>query len=539
MSRQRLRPSLDELTTEICPRCSGQGRIRDIESLALSILRVLEEESLKERSSIVRARVPLNVAAYLLNEKRREVADIEQRTTTHVVIVPAMELETPHYEIQRIRDDTAETESTVPSYELTETGLTTEPLEVREKPAPKPAQEAAVKAPPLPQPPTERRAEATPAKTSGFAKFLRAVFTDLFSGKAAADTDAGRPAKKDAQSMRSNRPRNRGGRSQQQAGADRHKPTGERRPRRGEARGEGADADKRRRRPQRTEGGNRSEEARQGRQRNGTPREGGQAESRSEQARGEPSRRRRSRGPRRQPRAEQARAENAEEPSQTASEAGDQPPRDAGNDASRSRRKPRRDRSSLANREQAAPPQRSAPPPDNKPARAAPVVEQAAAPTEEPAQPETPSRPVAETQRASNDPRQRRRRAAEAKDEASAEATLVEPDEPAPPLVEDVAMPPETVEHEAATETAGPQADVDVAQGDPAPLDAPAAALDDKLETVADADAPDPAPLDVPATEEVAPAPAPPPHHGRALNDPRELRKGAARDTSTSDAALD
>ena len=194
MSRQRLRPSLDELTTEICPRCSGQGRIRDIESLALSILRVLEEESLKERSSMVRARVPLNVAAYLLNEKRREVADIEQRTSTHVVIIPAMELETPHYEIQRIRDDTAETESTVPSYELTETGLNPDPLEVRDQPAAKPPQEAAVKAPPLPRPPlprppTERSSEAAPEPAGGFTKFLRAVVTDLFTGKPAAETE--------------------------------------------------------------------------------------------------------------------------------------------------------------------------------------------------------------------------------------------------------------------------------------------------------------------------------------------------------------
>ena len=542
MSRQRLRPSLDELTTEICPRCSGQGRIRGIESLALSILRVLEEESLKERSSIVRARVPLNVAAYLLNEKRREVADIEQRTSTHVVIVPAMELETPHYEIQRIRDDTAETESTVPSYELTETGLNADPLEVREQPAPKPAQEAAVKAPPLPRSPTERRAEATPAEPGGFAKLFRAVFTDLFSGKAAADNEPQRPAKKDDQPKRSNRPRNRGGRSQQ-TGADR-KPTGERRPRRGEARGDGGKTDNRRRRPQRTEGGNRSEDGRQGRQRNGTPRETGQAESRPEQDRGEPSRRRRGRGPRRQARAEQARPENAEETGQTASEAGDEPSRDTGNDASRSRRKPRRDRSSLANREH-APPQRVAPT-DNEPAPEEPVAEQAT-PTEEPApQPETSSKPAAGSRRASNDPRQRRRREAETTEETPAETAVVERVEPEAPAVEDVAMPSEAVEkQEPEPDPAGVEADFDAAPGDPAPLDAPAAAMDDELETAADADAPEPAPPgepappDVATTEEVAPAPTPAPHRGRALNDPRELRRAAARDASTSDAAAD
>ncbi len=121
MSRQRLRPSLEELTTEICPRCNGQGRIRDIRSLALAILRIMEEECLKERSSVVRAMVPLNIASFLLNEKRADVADIERRTGTHVVIVPNVNLETPHFEIQRLRDDHISEEGDVPSYELTET----------------------------------------------------------------------------------------------------------------------------------------------------------------------------------------------------------------------------------------------------------------------------------------------------------------------------------------------------------------------------------------------------------------------------------
>ena len=120
MSRQRLRPSLVELSTEACPRCSGQGRIRDIKSLALAILRVMEEESLKERSSMVRALVPLNIAAYLLNEKRQDVAEIERRTETHIVIVPNVNMETPQYEVQRIRDDRVVGEIDVPSYELTE-----------------------------------------------------------------------------------------------------------------------------------------------------------------------------------------------------------------------------------------------------------------------------------------------------------------------------------------------------------------------------------------------------------------------------------
>ena len=122
MSRQRLRPSLVELTTEACPRCSGQGRIRDIKSLALAILRVMEEESLKERSSMVRVLVPLSIATFLLNEKRQDVAEIERRTETHIVIVPNVNMETPQYEVQRIRDDRGVGDVDVPSYELTEIG---------------------------------------------------------------------------------------------------------------------------------------------------------------------------------------------------------------------------------------------------------------------------------------------------------------------------------------------------------------------------------------------------------------------------------
>ena len=188
MSRQRLRPSLAELTTEVCPRCSGQARIRDVESLALSILRVVEEQCLKQRSSIVRARVPINVSAYLLNEKRREVADIEQRTTTHVVIVPAADLETPHYDVQRIRDDSAAAEGTVPSYEFTDAANQAEVAEPRPRRAPPPPQQPAVTvsppAPPQRDPkPAEAEAPSAPAvakKTQAQAK--RSILSRIASG---------------------------------------------------------------------------------------------------------------------------------------------------------------------------------------------------------------------------------------------------------------------------------------------------------------------------------------------------------------------
>ena len=190
MSRQRLRPSLQELTTEICPRCSGQGRIRDLKSLALSILRVVEEEALKQRSSMVRARVPLNIAAYLLNEKRREVADLEHRTKTHLVIVPAADLDTPQYEIKRIRDDTLETEGSMASYEFMDATMVDLP-EVRDRP-PRPPQQAAVKAVPPPAPPRPAVADSSavadeaPANAEGDAGtkgFLGNLLAKLFGSR--------------------------------------------------------------------------------------------------------------------------------------------------------------------------------------------------------------------------------------------------------------------------------------------------------------------------------------------------------------------
>lgn len=105
MSRQRLRPSLGETRSEVCPRCEGQGTIRGIESLALSIMRLIYEESSKEKTGEVRAIVPVSVATFLLNEKRKQLADIEARQEVSVVVVPVPHMETPHFEILRMRDD--------------------------------------------------------------------------------------------------------------------------------------------------------------------------------------------------------------------------------------------------------------------------------------------------------------------------------------------------------------------------------------------------------------------------------------------------
>ncbi len=104
MSRQRLSPSLGESSHHVCPRCSGTGTVRDNESLSLSILRLIEEEALKENTKEVHAIVPVPIASYLLNEKRAAVSAIETRQTDiRVIIVPNDEMQTPHYSVLRVR----------------------------------------------------------------------------------------------------------------------------------------------------------------------------------------------------------------------------------------------------------------------------------------------------------------------------------------------------------------------------------------------------------------------------------------------------
>jgi len=114
MSRQRLKPSLGESTQIVCPRCTGQGTIRTVESLSLSLVRIIEEEALKAGTARVDIHVPVDVATYILNEKRQAIMDVEKQTGVHVLIVANPTLETPQYKVERVRksehdenDDTA------------------------------------------------------------------------------------------------------------------------------------------------------------------------------------------------------------------------------------------------------------------------------------------------------------------------------------------------------------------------------------------------------------------------------------------------
>ena len=105
MSRQRLRPSLGETSGVVCPRCHGQGSIRDVQSLALQILRLLEDETVKERTGEVRVQVPVPVGTFLLNEKRQQLESIQRRHKVRVLVIPNPNMETPTYDLQRLRDD--------------------------------------------------------------------------------------------------------------------------------------------------------------------------------------------------------------------------------------------------------------------------------------------------------------------------------------------------------------------------------------------------------------------------------------------------
>ncbi|MFP8966061.1 ribonuclease E [Pokkaliibacter sp. CJK22405] len=192
MSRQRLRPSLGETTAMTCPRCHGQGTIRDVGSLALSIMRLIEEEALKERTAQIRAIVPVSVATYLLNEKRSHLTRLEQRQKIKIVIIPNPNLETPHYEVIRLRDDNAEARSTDASYEL----VHEHEDELPAAPTPVNREEAAVKAmtpkalevsEPQPHAPTKT---AAPVQTASIGRRLLQAFSSWFNGESRDDNAA-------------------------------------------------------------------------------------------------------------------------------------------------------------------------------------------------------------------------------------------------------------------------------------------------------------------------------------------------------------
>ncbi|MGF0667263.1 Rne/Rng family ribonuclease [Stenotrophomonas maltophilia] len=187
MSRQRLRPSLGESSQIVCPRCDGHGRMRSVESLSLSIIRVAEEHAMKENTGQVLVQAPVEIANYLLNEKRSALREIEQRHEAPIVIVADEQLHTPHYAVTRLRENELGEESSKPSYQrgtprklpvhaLTKGQLNipppavtqvkhTSPAPVREEAAPAAAAPAPVVAAPV-----------APASSGGVIGWLKRVF---------------------------------------------------------------------------------------------------------------------------------------------------------------------------------------------------------------------------------------------------------------------------------------------------------------------------------------------------------------------------
>jgi ribonuclease E len=189
MSRQRLRPSLGESSQIVCPRCSGQGTIRGIESLGLSVLRIIEEDAMKDKTGQIRVQLPIEVATFLLNEKRANITEIESRQRVAIIIVPNAHLQTPHFEVQRVRVDDIEFKPQA-SYEMATAAEEAEEVAGRgqEKPRAK-REEPAVKsvvqttAPPPARTVEPPKAETKPQPQTGF---LRRLLGGLFSSEPAA-----------------------------------------------------------------------------------------------------------------------------------------------------------------------------------------------------------------------------------------------------------------------------------------------------------------------------------------------------------------
>lgn len=168
MSRQRLRPSLEESSQIICPRCTGHGTIRSIESLALGVLRLIEEEALKDKTSTITAKLPVDVTSFLLNEKRSNIGEIEARHRVQVIIIPDPNLETPHFNVERTRDEGKEVAKR-PSYELIPKQETDVSLH---KPAPIRVEQPAVKSISATPPVMTRSANLDSSKPGFFKQFL-------------------------------------------------------------------------------------------------------------------------------------------------------------------------------------------------------------------------------------------------------------------------------------------------------------------------------------------------------------------------------
>ena len=228
MSRQRLRPSLGEGTDNVCPRCHGAGTIRTVESAALSILRLLEEDAMKENTGRVVADVPVEIATYLLNEKRQNLTEIEGRCNVSMLIVANPTLETPNYNIERVRQSDDEHNSmSKKSFELpADNSVRYSPTATEQVSFEQPAVSTVRPNAPAPQPvraAAKTAAGARDAEHSGGLRRMIGKVTSLFSpgsdaeteetNAAVAESETKPAARRSRQGQNNNQRRSRGGRN--------------------------------------------------------------------------------------------------------------------------------------------------------------------------------------------------------------------------------------------------------------------------------------------------------------------------------------
>ena len=233
MSRQRLRPSLGETNHMTCPRCNGTGHIRGIESTALHILRITQEEAMKENSAIIQVQLPVEAATFLLNEKRADIHKIEQRTGVEVVLIPNIHLETPNYNILRIRLDDVNEDTMQASYKMVDLPSESDYQHSQQQAAAPAKAEAVVKGitPATAAPIVEEKPAAAPVAEQK-KSFFGVIKSWLGLEEKEAVQEVAKPARETKEQGRDrNKNRNRQRDRQRERQQDRNeRPTGERQP---------------------------------------------------------------------------------------------------------------------------------------------------------------------------------------------------------------------------------------------------------------------------------------------------------------------
>jgi ribonuclease E len=238
LSRQRLQPSLGESSHLPCPRCNGTGFIRGIESSALHILRIIQEQAMKDQTGAIHAQIPVDVATFLLNEKRADIFAIESRLKVSVALIPNIHLVTPHYKITRLRhDEINPLEMLTPSYRMSETIEEVTPAETNKKESKPSTQVPAVRGitPAQPAPIVEERAVANQASANATAAaktgLIGRIFGWLqkFSDDTPAETVTATPTVQPAARPANSESRNRNNRNRNDRGNNTER-TGEPRP---------------------------------------------------------------------------------------------------------------------------------------------------------------------------------------------------------------------------------------------------------------------------------------------------------------------